>query len=78
MVQLRITGLFTLFCPAGQTGPVGGSGFRSPRSVAPPTAHSTHILPALVAYLRYDASQSPYRGWQNVVNSRNVRREGEH
>jgi hypothetical protein len=23
-------------------------GFRSPRSAAPPTAHSTHILPALV------------------------------
>jgi hypothetical protein len=30
-------------------------------------AHSRHILPALVF-----ATQSPYSGWQNVVNSRNV------
>jgi hypothetical protein len=37
----RITGLFTLRRSSG-------SGFRSARSAAPPTLHSTHILPALV------------------------------
>jgi hypothetical protein len=49
--------------------PYGGSGFRSPRSVASllPTAHYTHILSAMVF-----ATQSPYPGGQNVVNSRNV------
>jgi hypothetical protein len=51
--------------------PVGGSGFRSARSIATliPTPHSTHILSALVF-----AAQSPYPGRQNVVNSRNVMR----
>jgi hypothetical protein len=34
-----------------------------------PTPKLRHILPALVF-----ASQSPYPGWQNVVNSRNVMR----
>jgi hypothetical protein len=29
-----------------------------------------HVLPALVAYLRYDASQSPYPGCQNIENIR--------
>jgi hypothetical protein len=38
--KLRITGLFTLRRSSG-------SGFRSPRSAAPPTAHSTHSLSAL-------------------------------
>jgi hypothetical protein len=37
-----------------------------------PTAHSTHILPALVALpmeamLAYTPPQSPYTGWKNVV-----------
>jgi hypothetical protein len=49
----------------------GGSGFRFARSFASliPTQTSTHILPALVF-----ATQSPYPGWQNVVNSRKVMR----
>jgi hypothetical protein len=37
----------------------GAPGFQSPRSAAPPTAPSTHILPALDF-----ASQSPYTGLQ--------------
>jgi hypothetical protein len=36
-----------------------------------PTPCSTHIFPALVF-----ASQSPYPGRQNVIYSRNVRRNG--
>jgi hypothetical protein len=61
---------------AGLTPPVGGSGYGLPRSIASliPTVNFRHILSALVAYLRYDAAQSPYPGRQNVVNSRNVMR----
>jgi hypothetical protein len=60
---LHITGLFTL------RRPLGGSGSVLARSFASiiPTPKLRHILPALVF-----ASQSPYPGWQNVVNSRNV------
>ncbi|MDR1451658.1 MAG: hypothetical protein LBI57_04915, partial [Helicobacteraceae bacterium] len=36
-----------------------------------PTPKLRHILPALAFAL-----QSPYPGWQNVVNSRNVMRNG--
>jgi hypothetical protein len=51
--------------------PVGGSGYGFARSIASliPTQNLCHILSALVF-----ASQSPYPGRQNVVNSRNVRR----
>jgi hypothetical protein len=56
-----------LFCPAGQTGPVGGSGYgfaRSFRCVRTfgldiPTLLLRHSLPALVF-----AAQSPYSGRQ--------------
>jgi hypothetical protein len=53
--------------------PVGGSAYVLARSIAPliPTPKLRHILPALVF-----AAQSPYSGWQNVVNSRNVMRNG--
>jgi hypothetical protein len=49
--------------------PVGGSGYGFARSIASliPTQNLRHILAALVF-----ASQSPYPGRQNVVNSRNV------
>jgi hypothetical protein len=51
------TGLFTLFCPAGQTGPVSGSASTTARSfrfaqtfgLNIPTPLFRHILPALVA-----------------------------
>jgi hypothetical protein len=56
----RITGRYMLRA-------FGAMGFRSARSAAPPTLHSTHILPALAF-----ASQSPYSGWQNVIYRRNV------
>jgi hypothetical protein len=46
---------------------LAASGFQSPRSALPPTAPSTHILPALAF-----AAQSPYPGWQNVIYSRDV------
>jgi large exoprotein involved in heme utilization and adhesion len=51
--------------------PVGGSGYGFARSIASliPTQNLRHILPALVF-----ATQSPYSGRQNVVNSRNVMR----
>jgi hypothetical protein len=63
------TALNRSVCATGAKAP---SGFRSPRSVASllPTAHSAHILPALVF-----AAQSPYSGWQNVAYSRNVMRK---
>jgi hypothetical protein len=49
--------------------PDGGSGSALARSIASliPTPKLRHIFPALVF-----AAQSPYPGWQNVVNSRNV------
>jgi hypothetical protein len=51
--------------------PVGGSGSGFARSIATliPTQNLRHILSALVF-----ATQSPYTGRQNVVNSRNVKR----
>jgi hypothetical protein len=51
--------------------PVGGSGYGFARSIASliPTQNLRHILAALVF-----ATQSPYPGRQNVVNSRNVMR----
>ena len=51
--------------------PVGGlASIRLGQSPAAPShASFRHILPALVF-----AAQSPYMGWQNVVNSRNVMR----
>jgi hypothetical protein len=65
-----------------QTGPVGGSVYGFARSfrcaqtfgLNIPAQNLRHILSALVANLRFDASQSPYPGRQNVVNKRNVRR----
>jgi hypothetical protein len=47
--------------------PVGGSGSVLARSIASliPTPKLRHNLPALVF-----AAQSPYPGWQNVVNIR--------
>jgi hypothetical protein len=81
MRQHRITGLFTLFRPAGQTGPVGGSGYGFARSFALliPTQNLRHILSALVF-----AAQSPYPGHQNPLiphkrlrYSRNVMRNFE-
>jgi hypothetical protein len=47
--------------------PVGGSGYVLARSIASliPTPKLRHILPAMVF-----AAQSPYSGWQNVVNIR--------
>jgi hypothetical protein len=61
----RITGLFALHHP------LGGSGYGFARSIALliPTQNLRHILPALVF-----ATQSPYSGGQNVVNSRDVMR----
>jgi hypothetical protein len=51
--------------------PYGGSGYGFARSIASliPTQNLHHILPALAF-----ATQSPYPGCQNVVNSRNVMR----
>ena len=37
-----------------------------------PTANCTQSLPALVVYLRYDASQSLYSGCQTFVNSQTL------
>jgi hypothetical protein len=58
----RITGLYMLRA-------FGPPGFRFARSFASliPTQTFTHILPALVF-----AAQSPYPGWQNIVNSRTL------
>ena len=54
--------------------PVGGLGLNSARSVACGSfpRRIAEWMPALAAYLGYDAAQSPYTGRQNVVNSRNV------
>jgi hypothetical protein len=48
--------------------PVGGlASIRLGHGLRQSHASFRHILPSLVF-----ASQSPYTGWQNVVNSRNV------
>jgi hypothetical protein len=69
-VLWRITGLFTLFCSIGQTGPVGGSGygFVGPIASLIPTKNFRRIFPALVLprkRLRY--SRSVRRHWAKMV-----------
>jgi hypothetical protein len=62
--------------PLKRLGLRNGSGLRYAQTFGLniPTPLLRHILPALVADLRSDASQSPYPGRQTVANSRNVMR----
>jgi hypothetical protein len=70
--QLRLTGLFAL----RRSGCGFARSFRYAQTFGLniSTPASTRIFAALVANLRFDASQSPYSGWQNVVNCWNVMR----
>ncbi|MHB9294128.1 hypothetical protein Holit_03254 [Hollandina sp. SP2] len=52
--------------------PVGGSGFRSARSAAPPTLHSTHIF-ASPGNLRFPLSDLQKRHIQSDVMRNKIR-----